>query len=43
MCNIYSSLLVHDYEDTNWDIVSQVIFEIIPEFKKQLEDIVEWE
>lgn len=33
--------LVHDYEDTNWDIVNQVIFEIIPEFKKQLEDIAE--
>ena len=31
--------LVHDYEDTNWDIVNQIIFETIPEFKNQLEDI----
>lgn len=31
--------LVHDYDDTNWDIVSDIIFKIIPEFQKQLNDL----
>lgn len=28
--------LVHDYEDTNWDIICDVIFDILPDFKKQM-------
>lgn len=28
--------LVHDYDDTNWDIVNDIIFTIIPEFRKQI-------
>lgn len=31
--------LVHDYEDTNWDIVNDIIFDVIPEFQEQLKDI----
>ena len=31
--------LVHDYDDTNWDIVCDVIFNIIPEFERQLNDL----
>ena len=31
--------LVHDYDDTNWDIVCDVIFNIIPEFERQLDDL----
>lgn len=31
--------LVHDYDDTNWDIVNDIIFTIIPEFKKQLDEL----
>ena len=31
--------LVHDYEDTNWDIISDIIFKIIPEFEKQLKEL----
>lgn len=31
--------LVHDYDDTNWNIVNDIIFKVIPEFQKQLEKI----
>ncbi len=31
--------LVHDYDDTNWDIVNDIIFTIIPEFKKQIDKL----
>lgn len=31
--------LVHDYEDTNWDIVNDIVFDVIPEFEKQLKQI----
>ena len=31
--------LVHDYEDTNWNIVCDIIFDILPEFRKQLESL----
>ena len=33
--------LVHDYEDTNWSIICDIIFEVLPVFQKQLEDIQE--
>ena len=29
--------LVHDYEDTNWSIISDIVFDTLPEFSKQLE------
>lgn len=31
--------LVHDYENTNWTIICDIIFNVIPEFKKQLEKV----
>lgn len=31
--------LVHNYENTNWTIICDIVFNVIPEFKKQLEDI----
>lgn len=31
--------LVHDYEDTNWTIISDIIFNILPEFQKQLDEL----
>ena len=31
--------LVHNYEDTNWNIISDIIFNILPEFQKQLREI----
>ena len=27
---------VHDYENTNWSIISDIVFDVIPEFQKQL-------
>ena len=29
--------LVQDYENTNWSIISDIVFDVIPEFQKQLE------
>jgi uncharacterized protein with HEPN domain len=29
--------LVHDYENTNWTIICDIVFNIIPEFEKQLD------
>ena len=31
--------LVHDYENTSWTIICDIVFEVIPEFKKQLDSI----
>lgn len=31
--------LVHDYENTNWTIICDIVFDVIPEFKKQLDGI----
>ena len=31
--------LVHDYDDTNWDIVNDIIFVVIPQFQKQLKEL----
>ena len=31
--------LVHDYEDTNWSIICDIIFEVLPEFQKQLKEL----
>ncbi len=31
--------LVHDYEDTNWSIVSEVIFSDLPMLQKQLNEL----
>lgn len=33
--------LVHDYEDTNWTIICDIVFDVLPEFKKQLESLKE--
>ncbi|MGI6715773.1 MAG: DUF86 domain-containing protein [Eubacteriales bacterium] len=33
--------LVHNYDDTNWDIVSKVLFEELPAFIKQIGNILE--
>ncbi len=30
--------LVHDYENTNWTIICDIVFNVIPEFEKQLEN-----
>lgn len=32
--------LVHQYDDTNWSIVSLVIFEELERYVKQLEEIL---
>lgn len=31
--------LVHDYEDTNWLIVSKTVFEVLPDFLKKVRKI----
>lgn len=31
--------LVHDYDNTSWTIICDIVFSVIPEFKQQLEDI----
>ena len=31
--------LVHDYEDTNWNIICDIIFDVLPEFQKQLDEL----
>lgn len=31
--------LIHDYDDTNWDIVNDIIFKVIPEFKNQIDKL----
>ena len=31
--------LVHDYDNTSWTIICDIVFNVIPEFKKQLEGI----
>lgn len=32
--------LVHDYDGTNWTIIADVVFDELPAFIKQLEDIL---
>ncbi len=29
--------LVHNYEDTNWNIISDILFDVLPDFRTQLE------
>ncbi len=29
--------LVHNYEDTNWNIISDILFDVLPVFRTQLE------
>lgn len=31
--------LVHDYEDTNWSIICDIVFDVLPEFREQLNEI----
>ncbi len=31
--------LVHDYDNTSWTIICDIVFNVIPVFKQQLEDI----
>ena len=32
--------LVHDYDGTNWNIIADVVFEELPVFVKQLDDLL---
>ena len=32
--------LVHDYDNTNWSIISDVVFDVIPEFREQLAGVI---
>lgn len=32
--------LVHDYEGTNWNIINEIIFEELPLFLKQIEELL---
>ncbi|MCR4961849.1 MAG: DUF86 domain-containing protein [Lachnospiraceae bacterium] len=29
--------LVHNYEDTNWNIISDILFDVLPDFRTQLD------
>ena len=31
--------LVHDYESTNWTLICSILFDVLPEFQKQIEAI----
>ena len=31
--------LVHDYDDTNWGLVCRVLFEILPDFLRSVEEL----
>ncbi len=31
--------MVHDYDNTNWTIISEIVFKEIPDFKKKLDKI----
>lgn len=33
--------LVHNYDDTNWNVIGTVLFEILPEFQKSVSDLLE--
>ena len=33
--------LVHDYDNTNWSLICAVIFEVLPDFLRDLKDINE--
>lgn len=33
--------LVHNYDDTNWDVVSEVLFHDLPEFLKEVQTIID--
>lgn len=32
--------LVHNYDDTNWSLICTILFEVLPEFKKDIENIL---
>lgn len=32
--------LVHNYDDTNWSLICTILFEVLPEFKKSIENIL---
>ena len=36
---VFRHRLVHDYEDTNWSIICDIIFDVLPEFQKQLGEL----
>lgn len=31
--------LVHDYDNTNWSLICTVIFEVLPDFEKSIQEI----
>lgn len=33
--------LVHNYDDTNWSVVSEVLFNDLPEFLKEVQTIID--
>ena len=33
--------LVHNYDDTNWSLICTILFEVLPEFKKSIENILQ--
>ena len=32
--------LVHDYDDTNWELIADIIFKDLPELKEQIAKIL---
>lgn len=32
--------LVHNYDDTNWSLICTILFEVLPDFKKSIENIL---
>ncbi len=33
--------LVHDYENTNWSLICSILFDVLPNFLKQIEQITD--
>lgn len=32
--------LVHNYDDTNWSLICTILFEVLPDFKESIENIL---
>ena len=35
--------LVHDYDNTNWGLICTIIFEVLPDFLKSVEAVIDAE
>ena len=33
--------LVHDYESTNWTLICSILFDVLPDFLKQIESLIQ--